>query len=97
MTNEINRGIGQLRDMSPAQGIYEVNYVIHTNTQSSKHIGVKPTAHKVFTADIRLMSGHGLKNGIYNLEQEGISICRLRKTGALWELYAQELKGKENG
>lgn len=84
--NETDRGSAQLRDLGPAQGVYDVDYVIHRNTQNTKYIGLKATERKVFTADIRLISGYSLKNGIYNLEQDGKTICRLRKTGALWEL-----------
>ncbi len=93
MTNETNRGRAQLRDLGPADGVYEVDYVIYKSVKKIKNINFKHTIHRVFTADIRLINGYSLKNGAYALEQDGESICRLKKTGAIWQLDEEEQEG----
>lgn len=90
MKNKSYRGRTQLHDMGPAGGVYEVDYIIHTLVQHSKHIGAGTTTHRVSSADIRPVNGYLLKNGMYALEQEGGALCRLRKTGAQWELIREE-------
>ncbi len=91
MNNKSYRGRARLRDLGAAGGVYEADYIIHTFVQSSKHIGTKPTTHKVSSADIRPVNGYMLKSGMYALEQpNGEALCRLRKTGALWELMVDE-------
>lgn len=91
MKNKSYRGRAQLRDLGPAGGVYEADYIIHTFVQSSKHIGASPTTHKVSSADIRPVNGYLLKNGMYALEQsDGAELCRLCKTGALWEMMSEK-------
>ncbi len=90
MKNKSYRGRAQLRDMGPAGGMYEVDYIIHTFVQSSRHIGASPTTHRVSSADIRPVSGHMLKNGAYLLEHDNAVLCTLRKTGALWEMLPED-------
>ena len=90
MKNKSYRGRAQLHDLGPAGGAYEVDYIIHTFTQRSKNIGAPTVTHKVSSADIRPVNGYTLKNGFYALEQEGGAPCKLRKTGALWELMIEE-------
>ncbi len=87
---EISKGRAQLRDMGPAGGSYEADYTIHSSTQNSKHIGFKSTTHKVSSADIRLVNGYSLKNGVYMLEKDGQPVCKLRKMGAIWQVITDE-------
>ncbi len=85
MNNVTTRGRAQLRDLGPAEGLYEVDYIIHAYAKSIKHIGQSPILRRIFTADIRSVNGYTLKNGDYRLERENEEVCTLRKTGALWE------------
>ena len=90
MKNESYRGRALLHDLGPAGGVYEADYVIHTYVQSSTHIGTTPTTHKISSADIRPVNGYSLKNGMYALESNGRKLCKLLKTGALWELAVEK-------
>lgn len=88
MKNESSRGRAQLRDVGPAAGVYEVDYTIYAFVQRYKQFGGPPIVREVFSADIRSVSGHLLRNGLYELKRDGGEICKLRKAGAVWELLA---------
>jgi hypothetical protein len=89
MTNKIRRGRAQLHDLGPADGRYEVDYVIQDCVKNIKNIGFKSTTHRVSSADIYSVNGYNLKNGDYALEQSGELICKLRKKGAHWEMMPE--------
>ncbi len=86
MSNEIMRGVGSLRDLGPAGGVYDADYIIHLYKKSTTNVGCENTQHSVFTAQIRPVGDRSLKNGQYSLEQDGKSLFTLRKTGHLWDL-----------
>ncbi len=74
-------------DKMPA-GVYEVDYTIYSFVQRYKQVGGLPIVREVFSADIRSVSGYLLRNGLYELKRDSGEICKLRKTGAVWELLA---------
>jgi len=88
MKNESCRGRAQLLDVGPAAGVYEVDYTIYSFVQRYKQVGGLPIVREVFSADIRSVSGYLLRNGLYELKRDSGEICKLRKTGAVWELLA---------
>jgi hypothetical protein len=90
MKNSSHRGRAPLRDLGPAGGVYEVDYILHSFVRQTKHIGAATTTRRVSSADIRPVNGYLLKNGTYALEQDDAPCCKLRKTGALWELMSDE-------
>jgi hypothetical protein len=96
MANKTDRGRAQLREMGPAAGIYEVDYIIHTNVQNIKNEGAEALTRKVSSADIRSVNGYGMKNGIYILEQEGKILCQLKKAGVLWQFMDEAASTGEN-
>lgn len=91
MKNEIIRGRGALRDLGPAGGSYEVDYIIHRFAKSTVNIHHEHTSHQVFTANVTSINGYTLKNGMYALDQDGDSLM-LRKTGVTWELIENREK-----
>ncbi|MBW7911919.1 MAG: hypothetical protein H3C49_11710 [Alphaproteobacteria bacterium] len=88
MKNESGRGRAQLRDVGPAAGVYEVDYTIYAFVQHYKQVGGPPIAREVFSADVRSVNGYLLRNGLYELKRDSGKLCKLRKTGAVWELLA---------
>jgi hypothetical protein len=86
MTNETLRGRAQLRDTGPAQGIYEVDYILHINARTIKNIGQPPFLRRTVSADIRSVNGHALKNGSYQLEKNGEILYQLDKAGTDWQI-----------
>lgn len=88
MNNETSRGRAQLRDNGPAQGLYEVDYVVHTTVRTIKNIGQPPLLRTTISADIRSVSGYTLKNGAYALEQDGKTLYQLEKTGTNWQVVS---------
>lgn len=84
--SEIRRGKAQLRDMSAAQGLYEVEYVLHVNTQTTKNIGRKSAVRTAISANIQLINGYALRNGFYSLEVDGESLHILEKAGTHWRI-----------
>lgn len=90
MKNESCQGRAQLRDIGPAAGIYEVDYIIHASVQRYKQVGGPSIVREIFSADIRSVNGYLLKNGLYELRQESGEVCILRKAGAVWELLSDK-------
>ena len=84
MSNEVRRGRAQLRDMSPAQGLYEVDYTVHVGTRTIKNIGAPTIIRKMVTANIQSINGHKLKNGRYGLEENGKTLYQFEKIGTDW-------------
>lgn len=97
MANKTDRGRALLRDLGPAGGEYEVEYIIHALVQHSNHVGIASTVHKISSVDVRSVNGCLLKDGLYALKNSAREIFNLRKTGALWELVPEnQLKRKGN-
>jgi hypothetical protein len=88
MSNETLRGQAQLRDMSPAQGLYDVAYTLHINTRTIRDIGKPATTRQVVTADIQSISGRKLRDGLYRLEEDGKALYRFEKNGTSWHVLS---------
>ena len=88
MNSETKRGRAQLRDMSAAQGIYDVDYMVHVSTRIIKNIGAPVITRKMVTAYVQSINGHVLKNGKYGLEENGQALYHLEKAGASWRVIA---------
>ncbi|MCE9507810.1 MAG: hypothetical protein K8R48_05775 [Alphaproteobacteria bacterium] len=88
MNSETKRGKAQLRDMSAAQGIYDVDYMVHVNTRTIKNIGVPVVTQKMVTAYVQSINGYVLKNGKYVLEENGESLYQLEKAGTTWRVIS---------
>lgn len=86
MTSNITRGRAQLRDLSPAEGLYEVDYVIQSSTQTIRNVGAATATHNALSAQIRLLNGYVLRNGNYCLENDGEVLYKLEKSGAIWRV-----------
>lgn len=89
MSNEVKRGRAQLRDMGAAQGVYDVDYLVHVSTRTIKNIGAPVIIRRMITANIRSINGHILKNGRYGLEENGKTLYQLEKTGADWRTISE--------
>ena len=84
MSDEMRSGRAQLRDMSAAQGIYEVDYTLHVSTRTIKNINAPTIIRRMVTANIHSINGRKLKNGKYGLEENGKTLYQLEKNGADW-------------
>jgi len=74
--------------MSAAQGIYDVDYMVHVNTRIIKNIGVPVVTQKMVTAYVQSINGYVLKNGKYGLEENGKSLYQLEKAGTTWRVIS---------
>jgi len=83
-TDEVRSGRAQLRDMGAAQGMYEVDYTVHVSTRTIKHVDAPTSTRRLVTADIHSINGRKLKNGKYQLEEDGKTLFQFEKTGADW-------------
>jgi len=83
-SDEVRSGRAQLRDMSSAQGMYEVDYTVHVSTRIIKHVDAPSTTRRLVTADIHSINGRKLKNGKYGLEEDGKILFEFEKNGADW-------------
>lgn len=88
MSNETTRGRAQLRDLGPAQGLYEVDYVVHINIRTIKNLNAATTVLESKSANISTVSGLMLKNGLYDLEKDGATLYKLEKTGTDWRIIS---------
>lgn len=88
MNNNAKRGRALLRDKGPARGVYEVDYIVHARSRSVGTISTASILRTFFSADIRLVDGHTLKNGIYDLEEDGKALYQLEKQGANWQVLS---------
>jgi hypothetical protein len=88
MSSETKRGKAQLRDMSAAQGIYDVDYTVHVSTRTIKNIGAPVITRKMVTAYVQSINGYVLKNGKYGLEENGKALYQLEKAGANWRVIS---------
>lgn len=88
MTSEVKRDRAQLRDMSPAQGLYDVDYMLHVSTRSLVNIEHASTRQETITASIQSVSGRKLKDGQYDLEDNGKVLYKLEKSGTNWHVIA---------
>ena len=84
MNNEVRRGRALLRDMGAAQGLYEVDYMVHVCTRTIKNIGAPAVIRRMATANIQSINGHKLKNGKYDLEENGKTLYQFEKIGTDW-------------
>jgi hypothetical protein len=84
VNSETLRGRAQLNDLSAARGVYEVDYIIRISTRTIKAVGMSLKMHRTVSTDIRPVSGGVLKNGPYNLEEDGKILYALEKKGAIW-------------
>jgi hypothetical protein len=82
--DEVRSGRAQLRDLSAAQGVYEIDYTVHVSTRAIKNIGAPSTIRRIVTANIRSINGRKLKNGQYALEENGQALYQFEKVGADW-------------
>ena len=88
MKNETKRGRAQLHDMSAAHGIYEVDYVVHVITRTTKNINAPVTTRRTITANVHSVNGSTLRNGKYKLEENGQDLYQLEKAGTNWHVIS---------
>jgi hypothetical protein len=102
MNHKSLSGRAELRDLSPAQGIYEVDYILHINVRKIKHMAATTTVRETKSANIRTVGGFMLKNGFYDLEKDGKALYKLEKIGTDWHIISSNqndltsLIGKNN-
>ena len=88
MRSEVKRDRAQLRDMSAAQGLYDVDYMLHINTRAVENITRAPMLKKTITANIQSVGGRKLKDGKYELEKNGKVLYQLEKSGTDWHVIS---------
>ena len=86
MNSEVKHGRALLRDMTAAQGVYDVDYTVHINTRTIKNIDMVASTIKTISANVRSISGYILKNGRYGLEENGKALYQLEKSGTSWNV-----------
>jgi len=92
MNSEIKRGRAELRDVSAARGVYEVDYIIHISTRTLKKIDQSVALHHMVSASIQPVNAHNLKNGIYELVEGGSVLYNFEKAGTTWKTLPPTLK-----